>query len=388
MPQITVHVVFDTSSIKAGSADYLLSAPASKLIKSFSQRTSPTVRWYLRPMVRSEREYQMVEEALPLVAASRKAARLMGTSFDVPDEQARAQVERIIQKQIADHGIRELDFDEKQVDWANLLKRAVQRQPPFEKGDSEKGFRDAIILETFLQLHQKLNVLAPDQLVLLSGDLLLKRAAEQALNKNPEVLLIDSIPKLETHLVALATQIDQNEAEQMVLEASRFFADTQNLGNVTRMVFSQLNKELEVGPPEGGVIGRWHLYPGETALVNRQRSLWEFETTVLIEVEGTRILSSVPSIYSEMPPLNAASSEVRLYGASGGKGSTNIVPVSASSSSSGSFSYIVSDRLIKSIGRHAAIVEWSATQGANSKLTDFQVRNIRYEGVVWKILPA
>lgn len=183
MPQIAVHVVFDTNSIYAKAADKLLSDRTRKLIKSFSSNALVAVHWYLAPMVKSEREYQMVEEALELLPAVRKASRFMEQPFNFTEEDARAQVNRIINRQIEDHGIQEIAFNEGLVDWSGLINRAVRRLPPFEKGEEEKGFRDAIILETFLQLRKKLDLSAPNKLVLLSSDNLLKAAAEQALVK-------------------------------------------------------------------------------------------------------------------------------------------------------------------------------------------------------------
>ena len=92
-----------------------------------------------------------------------------------------------------------------------MIDRAVRRQPPFEfdpESKTEKGFRDAIILETFLQLHEKLNLSSPNKLILLSADGLLKTAVELALANRPEFLIFNSIEGLETYLVALSQEID------------------------------------------------------------------------------------------------------------------------------------------------------------------------------------
>lgn len=170
MSQITVHVVFDTNFIHVRAADRLLSDPASQLIRKFSANTSPNVRWHLAPMVKSEREYQMISEAKKLLPNARKAARFMKRSLEFTEDEARAQVHHIIEQQIEAHCIEEIDFDESLVDWRTLINRAVRREPPFDpSSETEKGFRDAVILETFLQLHKRLSLAAPDQLVLLSG---------------------------------------------------------------------------------------------------------------------------------------------------------------------------------------------------------------------------
>ena len=59
---------------------------------SFSRNTSPKVHWHLAPMVKLEREYQMIDEALRLLASVRKAARFMQRPFEFTEDEARMQV--------------------------------------------------------------------------------------------------------------------------------------------------------------------------------------------------------------------------------------------------------------------------------------------------------
>jgi len=109
MPQTTIHVVFDTNFIYAGGAGRLLSEPATRLMRKFSTNTSPKVRWHLAPMVKSEREYQMIDEAKRLLSTARKAARFMERPLDeFTEDKAPTQVHRIIQKQIKEHGLEEI----------------------------------------------------------------------------------------------------------------------------------------------------------------------------------------------------------------------------------------------------------------------------------------
>src|SRR5690348_14365926 len=108
MPQITIHVVFDTNAIHAGSADRLLSNPASDLMRRFRDDTSPNVFWHLVPMVKLEREYQMINEAKQLFVTARKAARFLELSNEFTEEDARTRVHSIIQEQIEKYGIKEI----------------------------------------------------------------------------------------------------------------------------------------------------------------------------------------------------------------------------------------------------------------------------------------
>ena len=123
----------------------------------------------------------------------------------------------------------------------------------------------------FSNLHKKLNLSAPDQLVLLSADGLLQIAAEQALGNSPTVLLIDSRGKLETHLVALSQQIKESYAQQIVLAAHNFLLEKfVNVGELGRLLLERFKTELGSRPPEGGFIYMYWLVPGETALLEKR----------------------------------------------------------------------------------------------------------------------
>lgn len=68
------------------------------------------------------------------------------------------------------------------VNWRRLVSLAMNRQPPFSpfdpKGKSEKGFRDALILETLCDVHESITA---KQTVFICGDELLADAAKARL---------------------------------------------------------------------------------------------------------------------------------------------------------------------------------------------------------------
>jgi hypothetical protein len=390
MPQITVYVVFDTNSIWVrSSAERLLAKDASELVRSLSRSASPKVHWCLSPMVKAEREYQMIVAARELLSKANKALRFMRQP-ELTEGQATEQVRRLIETEIQEHGIEEIDFDESRVDWTDLINRAVRREPPFEKGESEKGFRDAIILETFLQFQKGLNLSPPNKLVLLSHDGLLKVAAGQ--KAGPEVLLIDSIADLETYLVALSEQIDKGEAEQIVLAARRFLVEEVTVKQLGQLLAKRFENELRTGPPEGGVINALRIVPGETALVAKQKARWRFQTTILVEVETSRTIPSIPSIREAEKPFVTSPSEgvqVPLYSStlsSSEAGAPRIISVSTPlvGGSSMDFVYSLGPRVVKSIGRHTTALVWSATLSNDKKLSDFKEEDTKYEGVAWE----
>jgi hypothetical protein len=69
--------------------------------------------------------------------------------------------------------------------------KSVFRLPPFDVGESEKGFRDAILVETFCQLVKTLpKTPAICRIVLLSSDELLLEAATNRLHDRNNIFLL------------------------------------------------------------------------------------------------------------------------------------------------------------------------------------------------------
>jgi hypothetical protein len=106
--------------------------------------------------------------------------RLVGsTQPDVADQEAlRRRLQRRFIGWCKENHVRlwRVPFDK--INWRRLVSLAVNRQPPFSpfepKGKSEKGFRDALNLETLWDVHASL---APKQTVFICADELLAGAA-------------------------------------------------------------------------------------------------------------------------------------------------------------------------------------------------------------------
>src|ERR1700722_3005112 len=190
--------VFDTNAIWAATAHHFLSPAVSKLLKTHSAAPSLDIHWYVPPIVRDEREHQMANEAKKLVPSLNKAERLIGSPLGITIDVLTARVQQIIENQIEDHGIKVPDFDASTAKWDDVINRAAFRLPPFEAGDKEKGFRDAVILEVFCQLYKALGISKPNQLVLVSSDNLLREAVSLRLGDQPEIVLHENLEALVT----------------------------------------------------------------------------------------------------------------------------------------------------------------------------------------------
>jgi hypothetical protein len=153
-PQL--RVVFDTNALyvtptSIGSASDLVRQEIAELI---SQPKYPDldITWYLPKVVRQERQYQMQQEALRLRSAINKIERLLGHNLALTDQVLLDQVHAKIDAKEQELGLSEIKLVHDSVDWSGMIQAAIYRLPPFQAGEKEKGFRDALVAESFLQL--------------------------------------------------------------------------------------------------------------------------------------------------------------------------------------------------------------------------------------------
>src|SRR4029077_13322275 len=99
------------------------------------------------------------------------------------------------------------------------------RKPPFQMGEKEKGFRDAIILETFLQLVDGASSnRSTTRLVLVSNDGLLREATLLRIGESNNVHILESIDALKGLINTLGSSVDEKYIAQITdLAADLFF---------------------------------------------------------------------------------------------------------------------------------------------------------------------
>ncbi len=80
----------------------------------------------------------------------------------------------------------------------------------FNMGEKEKGFRDAVILETFVQIVSGSPTSpATARVVLVSNDQLLRKAAEARLCASTNVHILESVDALKGLINILASTVDE-----------------------------------------------------------------------------------------------------------------------------------------------------------------------------------
>jgi hypothetical protein len=223
------HVVLDTNCLFTEAADKLLSFEISDFILTGSKTLGLDVAWYLPPVVKAERNYQMLERAKKLLPNLLKLETLLGHALNINEQVLADRVRDAIARQVAAHGIRELAIDTAQVDWNRVIEAAVSRRPPFDPGEKEKGFRDALVLEAFTQLVAELpksNSVA--RIILLSNDGLLQDAVRERFEGRANVSVVRELDELRTALNAVASQVTQDVIKAVVPRAQSLFFEKEN----------------------------------------------------------------------------------------------------------------------------------------------------------------
>lgn len=223
-----LRVVFDTNALyvapnSLGSASDLV---RNEIVSVISESKYPDldIFWYLPEVVRHERQYQMQTEALKLRFPINKIERLLGLKLALTDQALLNHVKTKIDEKEVELGLKEIALDHKLVDWPSIVHASLYRLPPFEAGDKEKGFRDAIVGESFLQLladSPKTPSLC--RVVLVTGDELLSRAVRERIASSPNASVLASIEELKGLINTIVSNVGEDFIALLKPKAAKIF---------------------------------------------------------------------------------------------------------------------------------------------------------------------
>lgn len=216
----TLHVVFDTNAIFTKTPEDLVSADAAAAIQEHSRHGDLDVTWILPEIVRKEREYQMHREFRTVQESAKRASELLGETWDLSEGKIKATFDRAIQEQASRLGIVFRGCDASRVDWDSVMHASAFRLPPFQPGQTEKGFRDAIVCETYVQVVSDLT--GSDTAVLVTNDGLIAQALRERL---PGARLLPDMAALRDEINLRVSNVDAETAAQIEAKASKVFFD-------------------------------------------------------------------------------------------------------------------------------------------------------------------
>jgi len=183
------------------------------------------------------------------------------------------------------------------------MNRAVYRHPPFESGETEKGFRDSIIAETFLQLFQK-SPKTPSacRIAVVTNDKLLSEYTRACTRDAKNVRVLYSISELESLINTLVSEVTEEFVAELEDKAKKYFFEEENQDclfykeKIRARINSSYKQELEKIPREGLLRenGTWWINPPVFAK-KEQRRLF-YMTPILVKAKLFKFESATSSI--------------------------------------------------------------------------------------------
>ena len=153
--------------------------------------------------------------------------------------------------------IRVLDIPD-EINWKAIVWKAVNREPPFSpasdtKNSNEKGFKDAVILETLLDLYRKET---EREVIFVCEDGLLFKTAREVLHNQPRFISVNALTEFSAQVEVILTTPGPDFLQAVVSKAKKEFFDPDDPNSiwfrlgVLDQVFNSVM--LQRHPPMGG----------------------------------------------------------------------------------------------------------------------------------------
>jgi hypothetical protein len=362
-------IVCDTNIIYTKSPYYLVNREVFDLIRKVRDHPDVDFRWILPDVVVQEREYRMIERALGLLDLAREIAQLIEKSPKLTPEFLTARVAASIKEHIETLGLERKSLDLKDVDWDGVIQDAIRRQPPFEK-QTEKGFRDRLILETLLQvISDSPKSQAQCQVVFISGDELLRNAAKSRTDGMKQVRIVDSLVNFESLLNARFANLPEEYVTTLRSLATSFFFEKE----VENSVYYSLSVRRSIRKSFASALAE--LPQGAN---NRKISRWRISPPHFLEKAGDRVhWLTVINVYSDATvDFGKTAFAMAIDWPAKLQTSVQSVPLSATDPEKQSFQVAA--------GKTVFEVYWSVHVSAENQFTTPSIDKLECLGTEWK----
>jgi hypothetical protein len=420
---LELNVVFDTNALYTGSASDLVKQEVAELIEESGQHQDLSVNLYLPEIVRHERQFQMLQKALGLLPSIRKVERVLGVNLNITEDIIEQRVHETVERQLRHLNLRTLSVDIAQVDWNRIMLDAAYRRPPFELGEKEKGFRDALIAETFLQLVSSCPV-SPKvcRIVLVSNDNLLFQATESRTVDSKNVKVLRTLEELKGLINTLASKVSEDFVASIQKDAEICFYDPNKKDSIyyKEDILATIETKFKPvlrGLPSGADLrenGQWTLHSPRFIRKERQRVYWasriEVEARVYRYRQGAlpsrplfdpvtdesmaRLLTGkAVEIYSHMTsPIPIIGTGVAgtfnpstFYGGSVEKNDlSGLAPTSGFPQAVITAEMLQRQKELVSVGKSVFEVNWSIAVTTRGRLSQHRIESIDYIETVWE----
>lgn len=308
-----LRVLFDTNTVRSGHANFLVALEVKTLISENSGHADLKILWYLPTVVKGEREYQMLNQGEELLPYVQKLERLLGHNLNITTDILKHRVSQIIEDQLKSLGLIELSLDMTKVDWAGLISASCFRQPPFSGEGGEKGFRDAVIAETFYQLIES----SPTskslcRLIMVTGDRLLAEAVRSRTHGSTNVQVLSSVDELKGLISTLVSEVTEEYVSKHQDRVRAFFFQEGNDDclyqkmNISELIEKQYRDRFQELPSGASrrKQGTWYIHSPQFVKKEAQTVFWS--TRITVETEAYKLIDAEPQAFRGLRVLGDA----------------------------------------------------------------------------------
>lgn len=399
-PHLELRVVLDTNALYTGSASYFVRKEVADLIDQNSALPDLKIHWIVPDIVRHERQFQMLQEAAQMLPTIERLERLLGHNLNITPEILETRVRAAVDRQVQQYAIVVQPLKAVDVDWQRLILDSAYRKPPFQLGEKEKGFRDALILETFLQIAATTPTSrSVARLALVSNDQLLRDAAGSRLGGANNIHVLESIDALKGLINTLGSSVDEQFIAAIKQRAGEAFFKLKDEGTLyyKASIGAALGETLSsaaVKLPNGAdkySVEKWTISPPRFVKKQGQRIYWttRFEARLKAlksasppqwQPSSSFILSSTSEQeVLKMPPVSsglALSSLLKLSPQNFLQPPTGLWP-------SNPVFFSTTDDQIVGYGTAGLDVSWSLAVTTSGALTKLQLESVEFVETVW-----
>lgn len=375
-----LRVVFDTSVLFTQVVYDFVRSEVRQLIEGNSKHPDLSICWYLPNIVVEERRHQMQRKASELLPSIAKLEKLLGHNLNITNNILANRVNEAIEKQLGELGISILDIDTTIVDWKDLIHRSVYRYPPFGPGEQEKGFRDALIAETFLQLVKR-SPATPTicRLAIVASDGPLKEYVTSSTKDTKNVRVLSTISELESLINTLVSEVTEEFVAELKEKASKLFFEKENKASlyyketISEKIKESYGEKLKEVPKEGLLRenGTWWIYDPVFVKKERQRIFWITPIFVDIKLFKYEYVERETAITSGLLPLPPALRQFEQ---------TNVPRALGLPSLLGN----LPKRIDVATGQSMFEVHWSTNITQAKKLTSPLIHKLQFVGTKWE----
>ncbi len=308
-------VVFETSVLVTHVASDLLRSEIREFIIQNSQHGDLDVSWHLPSIVIDERRYQMQQRAFELLPSLQKLETLLGHNLNINEDILITRVDEAIDRQMAELNLSAVVLDTNQIDLQDIIRRAVFRDPPFNPGEKEKGFRDAMIAETFLQLVATSPTTASVcRLAFVTNDKLLEDYVKERTSGSQNVRILPSVNELEGLINTLVSEVTEEFVEGLSEKVRKYFFEKGNNNSlfykerIPERIIEDYGKQINEVPQAGQIRENGRRLIGPPIFVRKERQRLFWITHIRLEAKLFRHeFPEPPTTGPEVPTYRALS---------------------------------------------------------------------------------